>query len=94
MRFPPMIETDEALRHKSFDEAGKRAVCDAFNGAWLEMQLWGNSLADTGRFPEVRALLARQIINAARMGERDVTTLQMAGISYVRERLMPNWPKR
>ena len=94
MPLPPMTETDEVLRHESFDDAGKRAVCDAFNGAWLSMRASGDPLADTERFPDARALLARRIINGARMGQRDVTTLQMKGISSVRQRLMPNWPKR
>ena len=93
MSFTPMIESDEVLRHESFDDDAKRAVCDAYNGAWLEMQACGDTLANTKRYPDAQRLLARRIINAARMGMRDVTGLRMEGIRYVRDALMPNWPR-
>ena len=92
MSFTPMTETDEAFRHESFDDATKRMVCDAYNGAWLEMLAWGDTLANTKRYPDAQRLLARRIINAARMGMRDVTRLRMEGISHLRDALMPNWP--
>ena len=90
---PPMVETDEALRHESFDDETKRGVCRAFNNAWLFMQAGGDPLANTTRFPNARELLARRIIGAARMGMRDVTALEFEGIRYLRNTLMPNWPK-
>ena len=93
MAFTPMTETDEAFHHESFDDATKRVVCEAYNGAWLDLLLWGDTLANTKRYPDAQRLLARRIINAARMGARDVTRLRMEGISYLREALMPNWPR-
>ena len=93
MAFTPMTETDEVFRHESFDYDAKRAVCDAYNGAWLELLAWGDTLANTKRYPDAQRLLARRIINAARMGMRDVTGLRMEGISYLRNSLMPNWPR-
>jgi hypothetical protein len=91
--FVPMTETDDVLAHESFDDATKRAVCDAFNGAWLLMRTEADPVVNSGRHPDARALLARRIIGAARMGMRDVTALQWEGIRYLRGALTPNWPK-
>jgi hypothetical protein len=93
MAFTPMTETDEVLCHESFDDAARKAVCDAYNGAWLLLLTEGDTLANTKRYPDAQRLLARRIINAARMGMRDVTSLRLEGISYLRNSLMPNWPR-
>ena len=57
------------------------------------MLAWGDTLANTKRYPDTQRLLARRIINAARMGMRDVTQLRTEGIRHVRDMLMPNWPR-
>lgn len=88
-----MTETDEVLSHETFGDDTKRVVCDAFNGAWLMMLARGDPLANTDRYPNVRELLARRIINAARMGMRDVGELRTEWMRYICETLMPQWPK-
>ena len=93
MAFIPMTETDEVFRHEAFDEATRRAVCGAYNGAWLSLLADGDPLADTRRHPDAQRLLAQRIINAARMGKRGLTELRMEGISFLRNSLMPNWPR-
>jgi hypothetical protein len=93
MPLPPMTETDAVLRHEAFDDATKRLVCDAFNGAWLLLRVGGDPEANLDRYPDARALLARRIINAARMGTRDLDALKWDGIRYLRETLTPQWPK-
>jgi hypothetical protein len=91
MPLPPMTEDD--LREEAFDQATKSAVCDAFNETWLLMQAWGDPFANVKRYPTVRTLLARRIINAARMGERDVTRLSAEGLRYIRSEFAQQWPK-
>ena len=93
MPLPPMTETDEVLRHETFDEDTKRAVCDAFNGAWVFMRAGADPLANTERYPEARSLLARRIINAARMGMKDAVELRLEGLRYIRTTLTSQWPK-
>jgi hypothetical protein len=46
MPFPPITESDELLHHEAFDDDTKRAVVDAFNGAWLMMLAYGDPLAN------------------------------------------------
>ena len=93
MTLPPMSETDEIFRHEAFDDETRRAVCQAFNDAWLWLVVNIDPLANTTRHPDTRHLLARRIIGAARMGMRDPRQLQFEGLSYLRTNLTPNWPK-
>jgi hypothetical protein len=93
MPFPPMTESAELLYHEAFDDDTKRAVVDAFNGAWLMMLAYGDPLANTERYPEVRALLACRIINAARMGMKNTIELRLEGLRYIRTTLTDQWPK-
>ena len=93
MPFPPMTETDDLLRDAAIDDDTKRAICDAFNGAWLMMLAYGDPLANTERYPEVRTLLARRMINAARMGMKNINELRMEGLRYIRTTLTDRWPK-
>jgi hypothetical protein len=85
--------TEDDLRDEAFDGATKSVVCDAFNGAWLLMQAEGDPFANMKRYPDVRALLARRIINAARMGVRDVATLKLEGVRYIRQEFAQQWPR-
>ena len=91
--FVPMTETDDVLAHEAFDDATKRAVCDAFNAAWLLMLTYADPVVNSERYPDAPALLARRIVGAARMGMRDIVALQWEGIRYLRAELTPNWPK-
>lgn len=88
-----MTETDDLQRHETFDDATKRAVCDAFNGAWLLMLTGADPLANAERYPQARAVLARRIINAARMGMTDPVELKYEGLRYIRSTLTDQWPK-
>ena len=55
--FVPMTETDDVLAHEAFDDATKRAVCDAFNAAWLLMRTEGDPAVNSKRHPDAPALL-------------------------------------
>ena len=93
MTFVPMTESDDVFRHESFDEQTKTAVCDAYNRAWLSLLSYGDTLANLNRYPDAQRLLIRRIVNAARMGMRDETQLQNEGLRYLKETLMPDWPR-
>jgi hypothetical protein len=91
MPLPPLTEDD--LRDEAFDDATKTAVCNAFNDTWLQMLARADPLANVQRYPDARRLLARRIINAARMGVTDVPALSSEGLRYIREEFAPQWPK-
>jgi hypothetical protein len=93
MVLPPMTETDEIFRNEAFDDDTKRAVCRAFNDAWLWLLAIIHPLANTKRHPDTRHLLARRIISAARMGMQNPDQLKFEGLSYLCTDFAPNWPK-
>jgi hypothetical protein len=57
----------------------------AFDKAWDKFKSSGSALADDACAPSTRALLAKQIIETARKGERNIDRLVENGVAYLRE---------
>jgi hypothetical protein len=57
-----------------FDDTATRAMGEAFDAAWDEIR-------STEHPPPLREAMARRIIDAARIGERDVSRLREAALS-------------
>ena len=57
-----------------FDDTATRAMGEAFDAAWDEIR-------NTEHPPPVREAMARRIIDAARVGERDCNRLRQAARS-------------
>jgi hypothetical protein len=57
-----------------FDDTATRAMGEAFDAAWDEIR-------NIEHPPPVREAMARRIIDAARVGERDVNRLRQAALS-------------
>jgi hypothetical protein len=57
-----------------FDDRATQIMGEAFDGACKELH-------DTGQPPIVYEVIARRIIDAARVGERDLVRLRNAGLT-------------
>ena len=57
----------------------------AFNKGWDKFKSSGSALADNACAPSTRALLAKQIIETVRTGERNIDRLVENGVAYLRE---------
>ena len=71
------------LREAAFDPETTHILTTAFNKAWDKFKSSGSALADGA--PSTRALLAKQIIETARKGERNIDRLVENGVAYLRE---------
>jgi hypothetical protein len=60
------------LREAAFDPETTHILTTAFNKAWDKFKSSGSALADDACAPSTRALLAKQIIETARTGERNI----------------------
>ena len=63
------------LQEAAFDPEATHILTTAFNKAWDKFKSSGSALADDACAPSTRALLAKQIIETARMGERNIDHL-------------------
>ena len=63
------------LREAAFDPETTHILTTAFNKAWDKFKSSGSALADEACAPSTRALLAKQIIETARTGERNKTLI-------------------
>jgi hypothetical protein len=59
-----------------FGPAQTRAICDAFEGAWIELQRSGSELTAHARAPATRKALAKRIIERALDGLLNVRELR------------------
>ena len=73
------------LREAAFDYETTHILTTAFNKAWDKFKSSGSALADDACAPSTRALLAKQIIETARTGERNIDRLVENGVAYLRE---------
>jgi hypothetical protein len=73
------------LREAAFDPETTRILATAFNKAWDKFKSSGSALADDACAPSTRALLAKQIIETSRNGERNIDRLVENGVAYLRE---------
>ena len=73
------------LQEAAFDPEATHILATAFNKAWDKFKSSGSALADDACAPSTRALLAKQIIETARKGERNIDRLVENGVAYLRE---------
>jgi hypothetical protein len=60
-----------------------RAICDAFDGAWIELQRSGSELTTPARAPAAREALAKRIIERALDGLLNVRELRDDALAYL-----------
>jgi hypothetical protein len=73
------------LQEAAFDPETTHNLTIAFDKAWAKFKSSGSALADDACAPSTRALLAKQIIERARQGERNIDRLVENGMAYLRE---------
>ena len=73
------------LREAAVDPEPTHMLTTAFNRAWDKFKSSGSALANDACAPSTRALLAKQIIETARTGERNIDRLVENGVAYLRE---------
>jgi hypothetical protein len=73
------------LQKAAFDPETTQILTTAFDKAWDKFKSSGSSLADDACAPSTRALLAKQMIEIAQNGERNIDRLVEKGVTYLRE---------
>jgi hypothetical protein len=73
------------LQKSAFDPETTHILTTAFDKAWVQFKSSGSPLADDGCAPSTPALLAKQIIEIAQNGERNIDRLVQNGVAYLRE---------
>ena len=73
------------LQQAAFDPEVTHILTTAFDKAWDKFKSSGSALADDACAPSTRALLAKQIIETAQKGERNIDCLVENGVAYLRE---------
>jgi hypothetical protein len=71
------------LQQAAFDPETTRILTTAFDKAWDKFKSSGNALADEACAASTRALLAKQIIETAQKGERNIDRLVENGVTYL-----------
>jgi len=73
------------LQKEGFDPAATHILTAPFDKAWDTFKSSDSPLAQGTCAPSTRALLAKQIIETARTGERNIDRLVENGVAYLRE---------
>jgi hypothetical protein len=73
------------LQEAAFDPETTHILTTAFNKAWDKFKSSGSPLAGDACAPSTRALLAKQIIETARQGERNIDHLVATGVTYLQQ---------
>jgi hypothetical protein len=73
------------LEQAAFDPEATHILTTAFDQAWDKFKSSGSPLAHDGCAPATRTLLAKQIIESAQKGERDIDRLVESGVAYLRD---------
>jgi hypothetical protein len=73
------------LQKAAFDPETTQTLTTAFDKAWDKFKSSGSALAEDGCAPSTRALLAKQMIEMAQRGERNIDRLVENGVAYLRE---------
>ena len=68
-----------------FDPESIRVLSNAFEEAWQSLQSMQTTFHHDGHEDQTRELLARCIIEMARIGERDQTRLRDAALAHLAE---------
>jgi hypothetical protein len=71
------------LEQAAFDPETTHILTTAFDEAWDRFKSSGNPLADNTCAASTRALLAKQIIETAQKGERNIDRLVENGVTYL-----------
>jgi hypothetical protein len=69
----------------AFDPETTHVLTTAFDKAWEKFKSSGSLLAGDACAPATRALLAKQIIEIAQKGERNIDRLVENGVAYLQE---------
>jgi hypothetical protein len=67
----------------AFGPEQTRAICDAFDGAWIELQRSGSELTAPARALATREILAKRIIDRALSGLFSVKELRDDALAYL-----------
>jgi hypothetical protein len=73
------------LQKAAFDPETTQTLTTAFDKAWEKFKPSGSALADDACAPSTRALLAKQMIEMAQRGERNIDRLVENGVAYLQE---------
>ena len=73
------------LQKAAFDPETTQILTTAFDKAWEKFMSSGSALADDRCAPSTRALLAKQMIEMAQRGERNIDRLVENGVAYLQE---------
>jgi hypothetical protein len=69
----------------AFDPESIRILSDAFEDAWQSLHTTGTTFHLDGRTDQTRDILARCIIEVAKLGERDRRRLRDAALAHLAE---------
>ncbi len=69
----------------AFDPSTVRILSDAFDEAWHSLQSSGAAFVTDGDANEAREILARCIVEMAKLGERDQGRLRAAALAHLAE---------
>ena len=69
----------------AFDPSAVRIIGDAFEEAWHYLQSTGTTFHTDGHAEQTREILARCIIEMAKLGERDQRRLRDAALAHLAE---------
>jgi hypothetical protein len=69
----------------AFDPHSIRILSDAFEDAWQSLQTTGTTFHIDGQADQTREILARCIIEMAKLGERDQRKLRDAALAHLAE---------
>jgi hypothetical protein len=72
------------LQKESFDPEATHILTAAFDKAWDTFKSSDSQLAQDTCAPSTRALLAKQIIERAKTGERNIDHLVNDGLAYLK----------
>jgi hypothetical protein len=72
------------LQKESFDPEATHILTAAFDKAWDKFKSSGSPLAQDTCAPSTRALLAKQIIERVKTGERNIDRLVNDGLAYLK----------
>jgi hypothetical protein len=67
----------------AFDFSKTRAICDAFDDAWVTLQDLGSDLTQASKALETRTILAKRIIETADQGLTDVPKLRDDALAFL-----------
>ncbi len=73
------------LDASAFDPESLRILTDAFENAWQALQTAGTTFHFDGHAEQTRDILARCIIEMAKLGERDRDKLRDAALAHLAE---------